>query len=323
MKRRYLRNLLGGITVSLFFLYFAVRNVSLERFLSSFHGVSLELVVLGAFFMVLSLYVRGYRWNYVLGEEFSSHSLFEYNSMGWCLNHFLPARMGELAKAYLAGNREDESKTFLLGTVAVSRFFDILIVLILAVSAGLILAIDLPSLIFWLGSGTVMAGFGGMFFLDRYPDAVLRLVKFLPSPLQDRIEDHVELLVDGFTAIDGMGQMIKVFLSSALVWIPHVVGILILMQAFGLEAAFLSAAFLVGVEALGGMIPSSPGNLGTHEYFAVTALGLLGVEKSTALGFAVFYHVTNYGVVVLISIPLFLKHSSEMRKIREKGDLSV
>ncbi|MFB6190510.1 MAG: lysylphosphatidylglycerol synthase transmembrane domain-containing protein, partial [Candidatus Nanohaloarchaea archaeon] len=256
----------------------------------------------------------------ILRRNISAHSLFEYNALGWSLNHFLPARMGELVKAYLAGDKEEESKSFMLGTVAVSRFFDVLVLLLFAVSAAAILSIHIPDIILGIGIGAVSSGIGIILILNTWPERVLGLLTLLPTSLRRRLEDKIELLVEGFTTIESLDSLLKVFASSVVVWSIQLLAVSALMKAFGLKLPLSAAAFVMGVKSLSGVLPSSPGNIGTNEYFTVLALLPVGVEKSVALGFAVFSHAVNYSVAVLLGLPLLIRHLPDTRLFdRENG----
>jgi len=71
----------------------------------------------------LALWVRTVRWQYLLRpvKKVSAIRLYPVVIIGLMANNLIPARAGELARAYVLGQREKISKTTSLGTIAVDR----------------------------------------------------------------------------------------------------------------------------------------------------------------------------------------------------------
>ena len=69
----------------------------------------------------------------------SRYMLFPLVIIGFMTNNLIPARIGELVRAYLLGEREGTSKAAALGTIAVDRLFDgLTLVLMLANAIALV-----------------------------------------------------------------------------------------------------------------------------------------------------------------------------------------
>jgi uncharacterized membrane protein YbhN (UPF0104 family) len=50
------------------------------------------------------------------------------------------------------------------------------------------------------------------------------------------------------------------------------------------------------------MIPSTPGFIGTYEFFCVSSLAIFSVDKSSALATAVISHGLQYVVVISVGV---------------------
>ena len=105
------------------------------------------------------------------------------------------------------------------------------------------------------------------------------------------------------------------------------------MHSFGIELAFGAAAFTLVVANLGIMIPSSPGNVGTMQFFIVLALSVpvYSVKQDLALAFAITLHgvmyisITVLGIIFLYQMGLSLKSiklSSKNRKPHLEAETS-
>ncbi len=101
---------------------------------------------------LFSILAKAVRWRLLL----SAHKAptfgrtFSIFSVGQMINSFLPAPLGELARAYMLGEAEVESKVYVLGTVVVERITDLLFLVDLVDPA--FIANDLPRLACCTGS---------------------------------------------------------------------------------------------------------------------------------------------------------------------------
>src|SRR5574341_1799511 len=70
--------------------------------------------------------IRAIRWHILLRDlkPVPTRSLFRIVVIGYAANDILPARMGELVRAFLLGRQERLSKTSTLVTILIERLFD-------------------------------------------------------------------------------------------------------------------------------------------------------------------------------------------------------
>ena len=75
---------------------------------------------------VLTLYLRGIRWKALLlnNPNYSSLHLGEVFTVGSMLNIFLPARAGDVYRAYYLGTVKKERKMKVFGSIILERIFD-------------------------------------------------------------------------------------------------------------------------------------------------------------------------------------------------------
>jgi uncharacterized membrane protein YbhN (UPF0104 family) len=74
------------------------------------------------------------------------------------------------------------------------------------------------------------------------------------------------------------------------------------MRALGLGLPWTAAGLTVSITALSMVIPSSPGYLGVFEEGVILSLGLLAVDRDTALAYALLIHALIYAVPSLWGI---------------------
>ncbi len=244
--------------------------------------------------------------------------MIQFVIIGFMCNNLLPARLGEFARALVIADKERISARASFASVVLERIFDgVTIVLFI-----LILMIKHP-FPFWVRQMVICAGF--LFLI------VFLLLLFLGHKgekiidwLQDRFQAGIINKVSGFARkfVHGLEMLrdwrviIPVFMLSLIVWSIEVLNYLMIMHAFDIRLPLQAAMFTLVVTNLGIMIPSSPGSVGTFQYFCLLALGFYGIQQETGLAFAVTLHASMYIPVTILGIIFLARMGLSLNNIR-------
>jgi uncharacterized membrane protein YbhN (UPF0104 family) len=106
--------------------------------------------------------------------------------------------------------------------------------------------------------------------------------------------------------------------TSIAAWGAWAVSAIFVARAVGIELSASDALFTTAVLNLGVAIPSSPGFIGTYQWLAVSALGLLDVSREEALAFAIVMHAAWYVPTTLVGGALLLVGG--VRRVRDRGE---
>jgi uncharacterized protein (TIRG00374 family) len=315
-----------GLVVTLVCLGLAVRGVDYQTLLDSLSRANYALLVPALLLWFVGYLARTVRWR-VLMTGVGVGSLFELFGVlmvGFATNNLLPARLGEIARVYLMGQRTGTRKTFVLASIFLERIFDGLA--LVAVIVALSVVVRLPG---WgqeveLASTALFVGVAvGVAILLFRHDLVARLVGFAARWLPGRFAG---LAVSAFTSfVNGLGAMRRpnvlfgtVLLSFA-VWAIEWGAYYFVASAFplGLSSIDLAAAcaFLLVVVNLGIMLPAMPGYVGTFQFFAVASLAVWSVPKEQALAVAIVAHATQYLMVTAIGLAFFGRVNFSLKSV--------
>jgi len=126
------KKLIIGILISLLFIFLSLKKVDiaeLKLILRSADYISLIPIFI---LVVISMFFRALRWQILIAPiaKVKIRSLFSASSIGLMVNNLLPARIGEIVRAWIIGSRENISKSSVIATVVVERVFDGLTALI-------------------------------------------------------------------------------------------------------------------------------------------------------------------------------------------------
>ncbi|NDJ36209.1 MAG: flippase-like domain-containing protein, partial [Chloroflexi bacterium] len=191
------QTLLIGIGVSALALFFVFRQADLSRIAAAFQQARYEYILLTALIYVGLVLIRGYRWHILTERRLSFGDAFWLFNIGFLLNNVLPAKLGEVARAVLAGRKPGMQFGRAASSVVVERLFDLVAVVTQLTVA--ILLLDLPQ---WATNAAVIGGVGSftlvgvLAYAARNPEGALtlggRLLAILPFFDRDQADDFLQ-----------------------------------------------------------------------------------------------------------------------------------
>jgi glycosyltransferase 2 family protein len=225
---------------------------------------------------------------------------------GYLVNNLLPMRAGELARAYVLGQRFSISKTAVLATIVVARVIDGLV--IVAALASMLMVLPTP---LWVHQMAVAGGtifLGAMVVLtgvQRGQRYFVRWFNMLCSRLPQRWRAQGVALINNFgaglTSFRSATNVLLYLLLTIMVWSTDILLFWLVMHAFNISLAIPFVVLLVAAVALSAVIPALPGSVGTYEFVVVNILTFLGVFAAPATAFAVGIHGLTWLTVNLSS----------------------
>src|SRR5512143_3798061 len=123
-----------GTLISLVFLVLALKDVPLNDVAQAFTRINYTWVVLGVIASFVQSWlrtVRAIQLYYPWQKGLRTPQMLGITLISQMLNIVVPWRVGEIARIYLVGEIEKRSKTQTLATLAVEKFFDTLMLLVL------------------------------------------------------------------------------------------------------------------------------------------------------------------------------------------------
>jgi uncharacterized protein (TIRG00374 family) len=320
-----------GITLSAGFLYLAFKDVNLRDVVAHVRQANIGLLVLSAIVATCIFPVRARRWRPILdpiapGLPFGT--LWRPTAIGMMINNVVPARAGELARAF-ALSRSTPAVSFpaAVASLAVDRLFDAVVVLLLMFAAMLDPAFPRgatfggrPVSDFAVG-GVIftMAVLAAMYAMVLFPSRILLLYEFFARRLAPKLEAKgraaIEALMQGLSVLRTPSRFGAVFFWTLLHWLLNALAFWIAFKAVGIVAPFSAALFLQGIIAIGVAAPQAPGYFGVFEYFGMEGLGLYGVGKDTAVTWAIGFHFLSLIPITVIGAWYFLRAGISLDEI--------
>lgn len=251
-------------------------------------------------------FARAWRWQHLLrpiGVHLAPGKLLAIQAVSFMAILALPARLGEFARPALLRKRGHVSAAAVLGTVAVERIVDGLMVSLLVFfccwplrgpsAQPWMMPMAYTSLAIFLSAMTFLG------FALRWPARTCRLAVTLSglSLVSPRAAAAVERklgeLIGGFRALKDRRELALFVLWTAIYWVCNALSMWVLARGLGLDLPVIGAFATMGVLAVGITLPNSPGLVGQFHYFTTLGLSLYlpkAVTETTGLAYAIALH---------------------------------
>ena len=301
MSRSRLILLALGIVLSAVAVVLLARSIDLSAAMRALRRASLGWVAAGTLVTVLGYYLRALRWREILAPRTqpSVARLFSATMVGFLAINTLPARIGELVRAYVLARTERIPTATVLGSLAVERILDMgMLGIFWALS---LLIAPIPDWFRWSGYVTIGLGaaiglalwglHAGRGHAARWGQG--RLFALLPKRLGGAISKGVPAFGAGLQVFGRPALMAKAGAWSILAWVVSATVFLLVGLSLGLRIPAGAIFLLTFVVCLGISLPSSPGFIGVMEGACVMGLAIFGFRGPEALAFAILYHVTQ------------------------------
>lgn len=302
LRRAWPQIVLGAV-IGTGTLLLAVRGVEWNEVRAAILNTRGSMIALGLLSVAITIGLGVVRWWLLFAphhRRLSWASLTGAILVGQTANIVIPARVGEIVRIYLFGSRERVSKTSVTATIVVERVLDLAVfamaVLLLLVNVSLPPWMSRSGIVFMVMSGGLLLGTVGLTF---WSEELLRLVERFAMRLPDkwgiRFVKLAEAAISGLRALREWRSALAVWMLSAAVLFGSIATNYILFVAMGFDIPAVGALLLTVVLRIGVAPPSLPGRLGLFQYLVVLALGMFGLDRTSALS----YSLVLYGVAVV------------------------
>ncbi len=222
--------------------------------------------------------LRGYRWALLVrgaGYPLKVKDSTEIILISWLVNCLVPAKLGDVYRAYLLRINTGISLSKTFGTVFIERMFDLIAIATLGLAAG-----------FWsFREGMspevrVIFGFGLVVLVVLVVGLVLvrnfgrRILVRLPVP--HRAVELYDLFEEGMFAIDRR-RVVVVAIVTGLIWTTEALRLLFVIESmpFHVQVGISGAFFIALIASLLTAVPFTPAGLGLADgamVFVLTAV---------------------------------------------------
>ncbi len=255
--------------------------------------------------------VRALRWRVILENAQldpqhgvplpSLGRLIEMTVLSWFANTLLPAKLGDIYRAYLFRKATGVAFTKTLGTILAERLIDIVGLFALLVVSGLVVFGNrIPPVVttlFVFGGVLCVAGVVGLLALRQARGLLERII---PARFVERYRRLEEGIFGSFGRWPLLGGL------TAVVWAQEGLRVFFVTRALDIHVSFTVTMFVALAAALLTAVPLTPAGLGAVETGIVGILEFVGVERNMAASVAVVDRVIGYWSILIVGAIVYI-----------------
>jgi glycosyltransferase 2 family protein len=322
-----------GIALSAGLLVWTLRGVPLADVWRELRASNLALFAASTVCATLTFPLRALRWRVILepvAPGLPVGLLWRATAIGMMVNNVVPARAGELARAFaLTKGTARVGFAAAFASIAVDRIFDAVVLLLLLCLAMLDPVFPGGAEVAgrpvaqWLGGwGTValLAVLASFYAIALFPGRIVSLFELFARRVAPAVEakgrDAILTFASGLGVLRSPRRFGSVFAWTAAHWLLNALSFWLAFRAVGIMAPFSAALFLQGLIAIGVALPSAPGFFGVFEALARTGLtGVYGVPETLAVSWAIGFHLLTFVPITAMGAFYFARLGMHLRDV--------
>ena len=285
------------------FLFRVILNVDFAHTFDLMGRADLGMLLAGLVAYYLTFPLRSLRWTLILrrvGTTVPYPAAMEILFLSWFVNCVVPAKLGDLYRAYLLRGNFAASISRTVGTIFIERVTDIVVIFGLALAAGYWSfrgrnrpEVDLLFLAGFVVALVLVLAVVGLRYQGR------RLTRLLP----ERVREFYERFHEGSTGALTPGTLLPVGAITAAVWLLEGARVYFVIHALALpdmQLGISSSVFVALAASLLTVVPLTPAGMGFVQAGIVGVLTLYGVsvEAGTAVALTDFV-LSTLSVIVI------------------------
>ncbi len=318
----YLETALGyGLMVG--GIYYILHDIHFGELWSQLGHIRWSWVALAIAVNISSYITWGLSWKWLLTPvaDVSVYDSTRAVYAGQFANELLPARLGELFRAYLVSRWVDAEFVKVIPSVIASRLLDgiwsvagvVFIAFFVKLPEDLLLAGSILGILLFGGFGSLL-----YFAYTRHRIMVdwthyessggksLRFLKFFLGHLAMGLQDI------------GISRHSAQALAVSPFWLLfQAISFWLVMMAYGLKTPAWAGGAVFLIIHFGTLLPNAPGNAGVYQFFCVLGLTLFGVHKTAAAGFSIVVYFILKAPIWLIGFVIMAWSGLKVEDIRK------
>ena len=321
-----IRQLLGFALAGLL-LWLMLRRIALADLAATISQANLNYITLAVVVYVVGLACKVERWRLMLTQL---NSELRWTDCAGPLvasiaaNNVLPFRAGDLARAVAFNKRFGTNISLSLTTLIIERLLDVVVILSFLGVALLAFGTESHKLI-GVGGGFLFLMASTILLLLAFPRVLIAVAFWCVGHVAAvwpavglRVTRELRKVFDALIYFAGVTVFWRLIIWSLLAWLAE--GLSFWIVAFGLPAIDVAGAawLAMPVGTLATVIPTTPGYVGTFDYFTAHAMTVGGNAYAHATAYAFLIHFVIWLPATVLGGAYIILSSSYLNPLKRR-----
>ena len=316
------------LLVAVFILWFFGRHLDWQEVSQSLRKANPFYLILATLIICFGYLLRAIRWQVLLAPitKTSLTELFAATTIGFSII-LIVGRAGEITRPMWLSMRDKRVRpSTALITLGVERIFDLAsLVCFFAVN---LMFFNAPAgreaefgYVKFIGNLLLVGVFVGFLALYIYQKNSARFMAwferyasriFIPKKIQRIFLSLFNQLAISLGVLKDWREISLVVFWTIMLWLSIAIPTWLVLLAFNLPLSFIDSLFVMGLAALGSVVPTPGGAAGAFHAATANSLIFLNIDKDQAWATSIAMHLVYFAPAVFFGIYYFLR-----------GDISV
>ncbi len=297
-----------GLVISALAAWFALQGIKFDQVGDNFSRLNWWLLALSMipYFVIMLFKVTRWQLLFYPGPQIRLGRLWATLNMSYLFNTFLPARLGEVVRAYALSRSEKLSPVRVLSTILLEKILDVMTLFVFLLC--LLPFVNLDSGIknaALITGGIVVIGFIVCMLMAAFrrqaESLVQQCLKLLPARFRPKLFSLVTEVLDVLSILLNIKLSLNLWAQSLFQWLLVLINYLMVAAALNFPLSLEQGVVLMVALNLGMVVPSAPGYIGVFEALVKAALlPFFPGQDSQLISLGLLLHISGFLPVILL-----------------------
>ena len=301
------------LLITLVFLYFVFADLDIKQLFNDMKQFKIIYILPLIISIIISLSFRGLVFKQLLKKTVNP-PLIELAHLcitTSALNIVLPARVGDIFRAFYIGQKYKTDKVKIFGTVMFERIFDVMVIFTFLLIGICIYHRNPIAVKLCLCAGIcVIIGIILTLFAYKFSNKAEDICSSF-------IKRSCNSFFKGFEIIESPKDMLSAILTSFGIWIFECLNFYIVIAGFGLNIHWSVTLFIIGFIALACMIPSTSVYVGPYQIAIIYAFSMYNTEREQALAISIVEQSVVIITTSIIALIFLIKNNISYSELKQ------
>ncbi|MDB5082737.1 MAG: hypothetical protein JWP00_4661 [Chloroflexi bacterium] len=318
-----------GLVISVVAVWFALNGIQFDQVGDSFSRLNWGILALSLIPYFLNLFMKITRWQLLFspGPKIRLGRLWATLNISYLFNTLLPARLGEIVRAYAISRSEHITPVRALSTIFLEKIMDVMtmFIFLICLLPFLKLGNDIRQAAFITG-GLVVVAFVVCMLMAAFRKQAERLIRwflrFVPGRFREPLFGLVSEVLDVLSILLNFKLSLNLWAQSLVLWLLVVINYMMVAWALNIPLNFELGMVLLIALNLGMVVPSAPGYIGVFEALVkVALLPFFPGQESMLISLGLLLHITGYLPVIIMGAFFTWREGLTLGKVPPVPDL--
>ena len=292
------RKIIVSFFLSFILLYYVFSKIPINAIVQNIAEINAYYFILAVIFFYAAFPLRAIRWKIMLKNskiKTNYKGLTEIIFLSWFANSIIPAKLGDVYRAYALKKRDKTKISPILGTIFAERALDIVFLLLLLGITGTIFLGDK----FIESINIIYIGLLGLFFftiaiiiIKQKKDHIIHIMPTKIKPYMNDFLKSIERTLNLKTAH-------KIIFLTTILWLFESVCLYFVILSLNLAIPLMTAITIAIAGIILTAIPFTPAGLGAVEVGLFGLFVMVGVTEPISISIVFFYRLITYWSLVI------------------------